>query len=63
MTATFLVTLNLPDDSPDSLLGIAEDLTDSLSIDGFNVQSVAPWARQDMQPSTPTIPFPGQPVL
>jgi hypothetical protein len=44
MTRTFLVTLEVPDNEPSSLDGMAEDIADSLNLDGFPIESVRPWS-------------------
>jgi hypothetical protein len=47
MTATFLVAVEL-DPSAD-FAGIAEDIKESLEIDGIAVSSVRPWGRDEPQ--------------
>lgn len=62
MDSTFLCRLQLPDDEPGTLAGIAEQIKESLEMDGLEVVSVQPWSRQstepvDLVPSTGFDPF------
>ena len=43
MTATFLVAIELEDNA--DLLGFAEQLTEDLTQDGYDIKSVKPWDR------------------
>lgn len=45
MTATFLVTVNIPDTSTTTLTTEAEDIHDDLLSKGHDVEEVKPWAR------------------
>jgi hypothetical protein len=62
MDSTFLCRLKLPDDEPGTLAGIAEQIKESLEMDGLEVLSVQPWSRQaaepvDLNPSAGFDPF------
>jgi len=48
----FICNLQIPDDSPDSLGGIAEHLTALLEDEGFIVTSVTPWDRESLSTTT-----------
>lgn len=45
MNSTFLVTLSTPSTDQSTLLGLAEQVQESLEEDGLDVQSVVPWAH------------------
>lgn len=54
MRVTFLATVNLDDLS--DLPGVAQEISDDLQQSGFEVVSVAPWARPSLQQAVgPTI--------
>jgi hypothetical protein len=60
MNVTFLVTINLDDLS--DLPGVAAEIQDDIENSGFEVLSVAPWARpaltqQGIMPPSPTVPI------
>ena len=52
MHVTFLIAINLDDLS--DLPGVAQEINDDLNQSGFEVLSVAPWARPALQPIVPT---------
>jgi len=54
MDSTFLCRLTLPDDSPGTLAGIAEQIQESLEMDGLDVVSVQPWSRQSLEQASPS---------
>lgn len=56
MTVTFLTAIELPDDSPDSLAAIAEDIQQLLIDEGYETTSVTPWERPS-QTTSPTTPI------
>lgn len=68
MTITYLLTLNLPDDSASTLIDTAHDLEDDLETAGHDVESVKPWNRSSLvggaissAPPTQTLPPPPNP--
>lgn len=54
MTATFLVEVEIPDPSPNTLLLLSDDIDDALESGGVPVVSVKPWQREGLIPQ-PTI--------
>ncbi len=58
MDATFLCRVKLPNDDPSTLAGIAEQITESLEMDGLEVQSVVPWERDGLS----SFPEPTAPI-
>ena len=50
MDSTFLCRLRIPDEEPGTLAGTAEQIRESLEMDGLDVVSVQPWSRQSIEP-------------
>lgn len=48
----FICNLQIPDDSPDSIGGIAEHIAALLEDEGFTVTSVSPWNRESLKTTT-----------
>lgn len=53
MTATLLIHLNVTDASQMTLAGIAEDITDILRDEAYDVMSIVPWNRPSEGSLTP----------
>ncbi len=51
----FIVTLNLDDTSPTSLISESADILEDLTRSGHDVVEVKPWARQSLVGDTTTV--------
>lgn len=59
MTRTFLVALVLDEAAVANVAEVAEEIDDSLTDDGFDVESVKPWASPlEGQAASPLFPQP-----
>ena len=53
MNVSFIITLDLPNSALTSLDGQAQDIQDSLSLDGIPVIEVKPWSRPSLGTPSP----------